>query len=119
MLSKSSINELDVLARGALNERFNEELDKVLENIYDPNTDPKKERSVTLVIKIKPNERRSQASLSLTARSSLAPTMPVVTDLFITKDYASGRVVATEVTTELPGQIDMEGNTTDAKKAEF
>jgi len=116
---KSSINELDSLARGALNERFNEELDKVLANIYDPNTDPKKERSVTLVIKIKPNDRRSQATLTLSAKCALAPAMPVATDLFMQKDYKTGRVIATEVTAEIPGQIGLDGQTTEPKTAQL
>ena len=116
---KSSIENLDSLANGALTERFGLELKKVLDNIYDPNTDPTKVRKVVLELKIKSNERRTQAELSLSAKSTFAPTVPVVTDLFMKMDYASGTVYAEEITQEIPGQIGMDGQTTEPKKVEF
>ena len=38
------------MANGAFMEQFNIELKKVLANIADPNTDPKKARKITLVV---------------------------------------------------------------------
>jgi hypothetical protein len=42
--------DLNTFANGALAERANEELQKILENIADPNTDAKKKRKLTLTI---------------------------------------------------------------------
>ena len=42
--------DLSGLADGAVSERFQLELQRVLENIADPNTDPKKARTLTLTL---------------------------------------------------------------------
>lgn len=44
------ITNLSEMSNGAVNERFNYELQKVVENICDPNTDPKKKRKITLTM---------------------------------------------------------------------
>lgn len=46
------ITNLSEMSNGAVNERFNYELQKVVENICDPNTDPKKKRKITLTWKL-------------------------------------------------------------------
>jgi hypothetical protein len=44
---------LTEFADGAVAERVNIELQKVLENLTDPNTDPKKVRTITVEISMK------------------------------------------------------------------
>ncbi len=46
------------MAEGAFLERFHIELEKALENIADPNTDPKKARKITLTATLKADEKR-------------------------------------------------------------
>ena len=58
MICQRPIKSLSDLMDGSVEERFNAELDKVWQNVFDPNTDPKKTRTLTLKVKIIPNERR-------------------------------------------------------------
>lgn len=72
------------LARGAAMEQFDAELEKVLANAMDPNTDLKKERKITLTIGIKPNdENRESVTVTCHAKSTLATFNPVKTQAFI------------------------------------
>ena len=57
------IIDLNTFASGALAEKVNIELQKVLENISDPNTDHKKARKVTVTMTLKANERRNLANV--------------------------------------------------------
>lgn len=67
VLTLTSIN------RGAAIELFQQELDKVLENILDPNTEPETKRSITLKVTIQPDETRRSAGIAVEADSKLAP----------------------------------------------
>ena len=64
---------------GAAIEAANIELQKVLDNIQDPNTDPKAVRKVSLEVKFKPNKDRSLAEVFISATSKLAPDLPLET----------------------------------------
>lgn len=75
-MSEIEVVSLDTLAGGAAVERFNYELQKALDNIGDVNTRAETTRSVSLTIKIKPNEERSGASVSIEIKSSLAHIKP-------------------------------------------
>jgi hypothetical protein len=99
---------LDSFAGGALAEQLNTELAKVITNIYDPNTDPAKVRKLTLTISFKANHNRSVAAVSIQAKSSLAPIMPLETNIMIDRDLKSGKVVAAEIGNQAAGQIEME-----------
>lgn len=77
---------LKTLGSGAAIERFDVELQKVLENIADPNTDPKKVREVTLKMKIFPNEERSYAVMEIHTDRKLAPMKPYETGAFMGSD---------------------------------
>jgi len=74
---------LDTLARGAAVEAVNEELARIVENIVDPNTPAKTVRSVTLTIKVKPNEQRNMGEVSIQAKSTLAPVEAVETSFML------------------------------------
>jgi len=88
------------LGKGAAVERFDDELQKVLENILDPNTRPDLVRSVTLTVKIKPNEDRDFANVEIQATSKLAPYDHVPTHIYIGTE--KGRAVAVEPTKNIP-----------------
>lgn len=94
------------LARGALNERADVEVQRVLENINDKNTSWKKSRKVTLTLEFKANdENRDSVSVSIQAKSSIAPYSEVTTQLWLGKDN-SGNIIAEEyVKGALPGQV--------------
>lgn len=112
----SNIVDLNNFADGAVAERFNQELQKVLENIADPNTDPKKARKVTLTVTLKADEKRDLAMVSVQAKSTLAPAMEVETKLILDYDN-NGRVTGAELKSGIKGQtyITEDGEVADDK----
>ena len=103
------IKQLDELMDGALTERFNREMERVLGNVFDPNTNPKAKRQIQIVIDIAPNERRDAAEFKVDVKSKIAPPVAIAQTVFLHKDD-EGNVTATEMTKEVPGQIGMDGN---------
>lgn len=97
---------LNEFAGGALLERVNMELGKVLENIQDPNTDATKKRKVTITLDIEPNERRELANIVTTVKSSFAPLTAVTGSLMIGHD--GKRVIGKELKSSMPGQYMMD-----------
>lgn len=84
---------LSNLAMGGAVERFDDELAAVLKNILDPNT-TLAARTITLTVKLKPDQNRDFSVAAIDVKSKLAPSIPLQTKMFIasTKDGA----VATE-----------------------
>lgn len=93
----------ETFAAGAMAEKLNVELQKVMENIYDPNTDPKKARKVTLTLTLKPDENREIIGVGVDTKCSLAPSKGVSTTMFLGTDNA-GKVVGRELASGTPGQ---------------
>ena len=73
MFTKEEPVSLTNLGEGAAIELFNEELQKVLDNIVDPNTKPKQAREVVLRVKITPDEERDIGDIEITCISKPAP----------------------------------------------
>lgn len=71
------------LAGGAAEERFNEALRDVLINIVDPNTEATAERTVTLTVKLKPDDSREMAATSVDVKTKLAPPKRMPSKIFI------------------------------------
>ncbi|GIO33099.1 hypothetical protein J2TS6_42400 [Paenibacillus albilobatus] len=88
--------DISKLAGGAMQERINRELKKVAENILDPNTKADAVRTVTISIKIKPNEARQMASSDIEVKSSLAPAKGVPTAFVFDYDR-DGKAVIKEL----------------------
>lgn len=86
---------LDTLAGGALPERFSREFQAVLENIQDPNTEAGEVRSITLTVKLKPNEDRDRARTAVSVKTKLAGPKPVETTVHMGRNK-SGRLVAVD-----------------------
>lgn len=112
------IGKLDELMDGALTERFNYEMERVLQNVFDVNTNPKAKRQIQIIIDIAPNERRDAAEFKVDVKSKLAPPMAVAQTVMIYRDDY-GNVTATEITNQVAGQIDMEGNVNIPKVVSF
>ena len=112
------IKKLDELMDGALTERFNYEMERVLNNVFDLNTDPKKKRQIQIVIDIAPNERRDAAEFRVDVKSKLAPPIAIAQTVMIYQDD-DGNVTATEISNQVPGQIDMDGQVTIPKVVQF
>lgn len=74
---------LATLMGGLAVERFDDELDKVLANIVDPNTPPTAKRSITLQVSFKPDKGRDLGGVEIAVSSKLAPAEKMGTRVFI------------------------------------
>ncbi len=70
------------LGEGAAVELVNDELQKVFENILDPNTAPTKAREVILKLTFKPDENRDIGRVDITAGSKLVGAKSVNTIVY-------------------------------------
>ena len=109
MANQRPIKSLSDLMDGGLEERFNQELTKVWQNVYDPNTNPTAARKVVMEVKIVPNERRDSVQFHVNVSSKLAPHVALTQTVMLSLG-ADGTITATERTEQVPGQLDMEGN---------
>lgn len=108
-MAERPIKSLSDLMDGGVEERFNDALGKVWENVYDPNTEAKRAREVVLKVKIIPNERRDSCDFRVDVVPKLAP--PVSLSQTVMLNIGSnGEIVATERTDQIPGQVDIDGN---------
>lgn len=80
---------LEGLAQGAAIERFNDELQRVLNNIVDPNT-ADGVREITLKVRIKPDDTRETAEVDVICSSKLQHARGVKTRFFIGRDRGQG-----------------------------
>ncbi len=96
------------MARGAIMERVDLETARVVDNIADINTKATAKRKITITIEFVPDDTRQNIQVSATAKSTLAPTVPVSTSLYVTAD-GNGEMMIAEMTPQIPGQLDMSG----------
>ncbi len=105
------IKSLDQLMDGQIVRRFNAELEKVWENIFDLRTDAYKPRQISLIFKFAPNAQRDAASMKADVQVKLVPPSPLEqTVLMHVSD--DGAIEVSERTNQMPGQVDIEGNVT-------
>ena len=90
-MNETSIIEM---ARGGVIERVDMEMAKVLANIEDLNTDPKKARSITVKVTFKPDDYREKVVVTYEVDSKLAPKSPLSTSLTVGADGKSGKFYA-------------------------
>lgn len=79
-MNAKSITEM---AMGAIQERVDYEMSKIIDNIIDPNTNPTKKRQLTLTITFEPDDERRMVKVSAQSKSKLEPTSPVATALLL------------------------------------
>lgn len=96
------------LGRGAMLERFDYEMQKVVDNILDPNTPATKPRKVTLTITLKPDADRQQIGHEVVVKSNLQPTNPIAGSTAIMS--RNGSVSLVEMVAQIPGQLAVEGD---------
>jgi hypothetical protein len=92
---QDEVLELATLAGGAAQEKFEDELFKVMENILDVNTSEKAVREVTLKLKIRPNNTRTASCVEIICSSKLAPQVAFETQIFHGKN-AKGEIKIAE-----------------------
>lgn len=74
------------LGGGAAVEKFEDELQRVVENILDPNTEPEAKREVILKVAIKPDKDREFGAISIVASCKLAPASAYNTRAYFGQD---------------------------------
>lgn len=92
------------MARGAIQERADYEMSRLLDNILDPNTKATAKRKLTITLELSPDDTRQNIMVSCSAKSTLAPTSPVTTAL-----YVAGEETIVEMVPQVPGQVDFDG----------
>ena len=71
------------MAEGAIKERCDIEMSKIIDNIMDINTAATKARELKLTVKFTPSSDRKNVQVSTQAQCKLQPTEPLATALYI------------------------------------
>lgn len=100
---KTEVN-LNEIANGALLERVNNDLQKIMENIYDPNTDATKARKLNITIALVPDKNREVIATEINTKITLASATSVSTTMLLGKDTNTGKVVGRELASGAKGQ---------------
>ena len=94
-MSTKEMITLDNLGGGAASEMFQGSLEKVIENIVNPNTKAEAVRTITLKVKIKPTKKdRSLCTVELSCDEKVAAVLPFETAMFVGMQH--GVAAATE-----------------------
>ena len=99
---------LETFAGGALQEKFDDAMDKVLANMLDPNTPWKNKRKITVEVTLEQNEDRDDTTVNVSVVPKLAPVKPIGTRMAIGKDSQTGQVFAEEYGSQCRGQMTMD-----------
>lgn len=99
---------LEEFAGGKLSVQLNKALEKVTENIQDPNTDAQKVRKINVSISFRPNDERNFVATTVETKLSLAPELGATTALSMGRDLRTGEVEAVEIFNQIPGQMNID-----------
>ena len=96
---------LEQFAGGKLSVQLNKALEKITENVQDPNTDAQKVRKINVSISLRQNDERNFVSTTVETKLSLAPELGATTALSMGRDLRTGEVEAIEIFNQIPGQM--------------
>jgi len=97
--------DLTELASGTLQEKFDREITRVIENMQDPNTPFNENRKITINLSFHQNELRDDAKIEISVKSKLAGVISAKTNFAMGKDLQSGQVLIKEYGKQIPGQM--------------
>lgn len=100
--------KLEEFMGGALQERANAAMKKVLENMQDPNTPYKVKRGIIIKIGFTKNEDRNDAMVEMSTETKLAPASPVRTMMSVGRNLENGEVYAEEYGKQIKGQMSLD-----------
>ena len=115
MTTNEQRSSLLQMAKGAIQERVDYEVTRVVDNLLDMNTEAKAKRKVVLTITMTTDVDRRVVKVEASAKSTLAPATPIDTSLVITAD-GNGEMMLAEIIPQVPGQISMTGEVQEAPK---
>lgn len=99
---------LEEFAGGKLSVQLNKALEKITENVQDPNTDAQKVRKINISISFRPNDERNFVATTVETKLSLAPELGATTALSMGRDLRTGEVEAVEIFNQIPGQMNVD-----------
>lgn len=99
---------LEQFAGGKLSVQLNKALEKITENVQDPNTDAQKVRKINVSISFRPNDERNFVATTVETKLSLAPKLGATTALSMGRDLRTGEVEAVEIFNQIPGQMNVD-----------
>ncbi|MGT2867258.1 hypothetical protein ACVRZX_00215 [Streptococcus dysgalactiae subsp. equisimilis] len=102
--------DLSHIAEGGLQEKLDNELEQVFDNILDLNTEAKAKRKITITLTMSSNEERTVVDTIMDVKSKLAPQNGVATTILVGRDYDTGQVHANELKSTVPGQMYFDEN---------
>ena len=99
---------LEQFAGGKLTVQINKALEKITENVQDPNTDAQKVRKINVSISFRPNDERNFVATTVETKLSLAPELGATTALSMGRDLRTGEVEAVEIFNQISGQMNVD-----------
>lgn len=102
MSDKTIKLDLSQIGEGGLQEKVDKELEKVIVNILDPNTETKTARKLVITLTMKSDDTRQTVSTTMEVKSTLAPQKAIATTVLVGQD--DNQVYANELKSSMPGQ---------------
>lgn len=99
---------LEQFVGGKFSVQLNKALEKITENVQDPNTDAQKVRKINVSISFRPNDERNFVATTVETKLSLAPELGATTALSMGRDLRTGEVEAVEIFNQIPGQMNVD-----------
>lgn len=96
------------MVSGALQQKFQNSFERVMENMQDENTPYKDKRQITITMTFVQNEQRDDVVCDIAVKEKLAMQGGLKTHFSVGKDLRTGKVVAEEYGNQLKGQMSMD-----------
>ena len=110
-MKSKNIKSVMEMANGEFLRKVDREMAVCMDNIMDPDADPEGKRKIVVTIVLEPTSTRDEIAVSVQTKTTLQPHQKKQTWLSVTGDDATGEVRVVELVPELPGQMDMMGET--------
>lgn len=104
------------LAGGTLQEKFDREITRVVQNMQDPNTPFGEKRGITINLSFHQNEARDDAKIEISVKSKIAACISAKTHFAMGQDLRSGQVIVKEYGKGIPGQMVLSDTPEQAEK---
>ena len=106
MEKKDTRKSILQMARGAIMESVDREMNTVIDNIIDENTNPAAKRKLTVTLEFSPDDNREVVSVIASVKTTLCSANSVTTALYISK-AKKGSAEAFEMVPNIPGQSNL------------